>query len=181
MKSRLFTPWMLTLLFFSYNSCTNDLSFDGINLNVDPVLNGPVVYFELSQNDFLEDDDITEISSISDATDFEVFKSSEISDNTIKVALDFQVENWFDRAFEIRVVLLDGADDIIYTFPNMEIDARNLNFTLSHAILIQDFPTFVNSRKMKVEVLLTPSSNPLDPLISNILKFRSAVTVFLSF
>ncbi len=181
MRAKFFLPLIFFLILFSFNSCTNNLSFDQINLNVDPVFNGPVTYFELNQNDFLEDDDITEIPSISDLTDFEVFDSSEISDNTIKIVMDFQIENTFDRAFEITVYFLNDNNDIMYTFPEMEIDARNLNYILSQPVLIEDFPSFVDSRKMKIEVRLTPSSNTLDAAISKSLKFRSAVTVFLSF
>lgn len=180
MNSKLFPSLIFLLVFFPFSSCTNDLSFSGINLEIEPVFNGPVIYFELNQHDFLEDDDITEIPSFSDLTTFEVFNSSEISENTVKIVMDFQIENSFDRAFEIRALFLDDTDTITYTFPDMEIDASNLNFSSSQTILIQDFPSFVNSRKMEIEVHLLPSSNPLDASISKTLKFRSAITIFLS-
>ena len=35
-------------------SCTDNLNFDNINLNVDPVITAPLVYFELDQNDFFD-------------------------------------------------------------------------------------------------------------------------------
>ncbi len=33
-------------------SCTDNLNFDEINLNVDPIITAPLIYFELDQDDF---------------------------------------------------------------------------------------------------------------------------------
>lgn len=179
-----FKPVLLLNIIFMISffiSCTDDLNFDNINLNLDPVFNGPVVYFKLTQNDFLEDDNSTEISSITDLSDFEVFKPTDIRENTIEAVIDFEVENSFDRAFEISVTFLDGDGNLVYTFPDLQIDEGNLNYTFSHSITIQNSPTFLNSRTMSIEVHLMPSSNPLDASISKTLEFRSVGTFYLSF
>ncbi|CAI8407724.1 MAG: Uncharacterised protein [Flavobacterium sp. SCGC AAA160-P02] len=179
-----FNPLLSLNIFFMIvfcMSCTDDLNFDNINLNVDPVFNGPIVYFKLTQNDFLEDDNSTEIPSITDLSDFEIFKPTNIRENTIEAVIDFEVANSFDRAFEIRVTFLDGDGNLVYSLPDLQIDEGNLNYTFSHSIIIQNSPTFVNSRTMSIEVHLMPSSNPIDASISETLEFRSIGTFYLSF
>ena len=68
-------------------SCTDNLNFDEINLNVEPVLTAPLIYFDLDQNDFFDYTSDTEIPLITDASDFRVFKSSAIRNDVFKVVL----------------------------------------------------------------------------------------------
>ena len=64
-------------------SCTDNLNFDEINLNVDPVLTVPLVYFELDQNDFFDNTTGLEIPLVTDTSDFRVFKSSAIRNDLV--------------------------------------------------------------------------------------------------
>ena len=85
-------------------SCTDNLNFDEINLNVDPILTAPLIYFELNQDDFYNSTTATEIPLITDTSDFRVFKSSAIRNDVFKVVFDFEIENRFDRSFEVNIV-----------------------------------------------------------------------------
>ena len=109
-------------------SCTDNLNFDEINLNVEPVLTAPLIYFDLDQNDFFDYTSDTEIPLITDASDFRVFKSSAIRNDVFKVVFDFEIENRFDRSFEINIVFYDGNDNITRTIPSFNIGAQDLNF-----------------------------------------------------
>ena len=90
-------------------SCTDNLNFDEINLNVDPIITAPLIYFELNQDDFYNSTTGTEIPVISDTSDFRVFKSSAIRNDLIKAVFDFEIENRFDRSFEVNIVFFDSV------------------------------------------------------------------------
>ncbi len=87
-------------------SCTDNLNFDEINLNVDPIITAPLIYFELDQDDFFNTTSGAEIPMVTDTSDFRVFKSSAIRNDLIKAVFDFEIENRFDRSFEINIVFL---------------------------------------------------------------------------
>jgi hypothetical protein len=117
---------------------------------------------------------------ISDTSDFRVFKSSAIRNDIIQAVFDFEIENRFDRSFEVNIVFYDGNDNITRTIPSFNIAAQDLNYVVSDSIEIAAFPVFLTSRKVKVEVKLNPSSSQIDPNIYQIIKFKSTGTFYLS-
>jgi len=161
-------------------SCTDNLNFDEINLNVDPILTAPLIYFELNQDDFYNSTTATEIPLITDTSDFRVFKSSAIRNDVFKVVFDFEIENRFDRSFEVNIVFFDGNDNITRTIPSFNIGAQDLNYVASDSIDIAASPVFLTSRKVSVEVKLNPSSTQIDPNIYQLIKFKSTGTFHLS-
>ena len=161
-------------------SCTDNLNFDEINLNVDPILTAPLIYFELNQDDFYNSTTGTEIPMITDTSDFRVFKSSAIRNDVFKVVFDFEIENRFDRSFEVNIVFFDGNDNITRTIPSFNIGAQDLNYVASDSIDVAASSIFLTSRKVSVEVKLNPSSTQIDPNIYQIIKFKSTGTFHLS-
>ena len=161
-------------------SCTDNLNFDEINLNVDPILTAPLIYFELNQDDFYNSTTATEIPLITDTSDFRVFKSSAIRNDVFKVVFDFEIENRFDRSFEVNIVFFDGNDNITRTIPSFNIGAQDLNYVASDSIDVAASSIFLTSRKVSVEVKLNPSSTQIDPNIYQLIKFKSIGTFHLS-
>jgi hypothetical protein len=161
-------------------SCTDNLNFDEINLNVDPILTAPLIYFELNQDDFYNSTTATEIPLITDNSDFRVFKSSAIRNDVFKVVFDFEIENRFDRSFEVNIVFFDGNDNITRTIPSFNIGAQDLNYVASDSIDVAASSIFLTSRKVSVEVKLNPSSTQIDPNIYQLIKFKSTGTFHLS-
>ena len=74
-------PLILLLLLPLFSSCVNNADFDQINLDVEPRVVFPLVFFELNQLDFIDDVTNAELTFVSDVTDVEVFQSSTIRDN----------------------------------------------------------------------------------------------------
>jgi len=161
-------------------SCTDNLNFDEINLNVDPILTAHLIYFELNQDDFYNSTTATEIPLITDTSDFRVFKSSAIRNDVFKVVFDFEIENRFDRSFEVNIVFFDGNDNITRTIPSFNIGAQDLNYVASDSIDVAASSIFLTSRKVSVEVKLNPSSTQIDPNIYQLIKFKSTGTFHLS-
>lgn len=161
-------------------SCTDNLNFDDINLNVDPILTTPLIYFELDQDDFFNTTLGAEIPMITDTSDFRVFKSSAIRNDLIKAVFDFEIENRFDRSFEVNIIFYDGNNNITRTIPSFIIGSQDLNYVASDSIEIDTSPIFLTSRKVRVEVKLNPSATQIDPNIYQIIKFKSSGTFHLS-
>ena len=162
-------------------SCTDNLNFDEINLNVDPVITAPLVYFELDQNDFFDEDNSVEITTVADISDFTTLQSSVVQDNLTQAVFNVEVENRFDRSFRIEVDLLDDNNNITYSFTDYVIAAGNLNYTSTTRIYPQSSPGFLNSTRINVVVSILSSPNQLDPDIPKTIKFKSAGIYYLSF
>jgi hypothetical protein len=161
-------------------SCIDNLNFDEINLNVDPIITVPLINFELDQDDFFNSSSGTEIPTITDISDFRVFESSDIRNEIIKTVFDFEIENRFDRSFEVNVVFFDGNDNITQIIPALNIVSEDLDYVATYSVEIENSPTFLSSRKVSVEVKLIPSSSQIDPNIYQTIKFRSTGTFHFS-
>tara|TARA_R110001632_G_scaffold10408_2_gene38560 strand:- start:6715 stop:7257 length:543 start_codon:yes stop_codon:yes gene_type:complete len=178
-----FTAKPIVLLFIValLSSCVENLDFDQVELDIDPIFNSPLVSLELDQNDFFDVDNGVEISSVVDITDLTILDSSIIQDNLTQVIFNFEVENRFDRSFVIQVLFFDDDDNITENIQPFFINAGDLNYTANRRIFISNPSSFLNSTKLSVTVTLTPSSNQLDPDIPKTLSFKSAGTYYLSF
>ena len=134
----------------------------------------------MNQDDFYNSTTATEIPLITDTSDFRVFKSSAIRNDVFKVVFDFEIENRFDRSFEVNIVFFDGNDNITRTIPSFNIGAQDLNYVASDSIDVAASSIFLTSRKVSVEVKLNPSSTQIDPNIYQLIKFKSTGTFHLS-
>lgn len=173
-------PFKIFFCFILCISCTDNLTFDQISLDIEPIVNVPIAYFELDQNDFFDDDDI-EITSITDTAVFRVLESTTVQENLIKAVIDFEIINRFDRSFVVIIDFLDSNGVITHSVSDLNIAVGDLNYSATRTIIVENSPEFLNSRKVRVKINLFPSPNVLDPTISKTLVFRSAGTFYLSF
>ena len=73
-------------------SCVNNADFDQINIDAEPAFDVPLIFFELDQLDFINDTDGTEILTVSDITDLEIFQSSAVRDNLVRLEIRYDIE-----------------------------------------------------------------------------------------
>jgi len=161
-------------------SCSNNLNFDNINLEIEPEVTSPLVFFELDQKDFLDEND-QEITVVSDITFFRIFDNTVLKDNLVELTLDFEIENGFDRSFLVDFVFLDEDENITYDVEDFSINAGDLDYSSTRSIVIETSPEFLNSIKVRVDVVLSPSTTTLNPDIEKTFKFRSSGTFYLKF
>ncbi|MBL4605889.1 MAG: hypothetical protein JKY02_09590 [Flavobacteriaceae bacterium] len=173
----------LVLLFITtiFCSCANDLDFDQIDLEHTPVINTPLVFFELDQNDFFDDIGAIEISSVSDISEFRLLESSTIRDHVVFANVLFEVNNQFDRLFNVNVVFLDDNDDVTMSLTQFTILPGDPGFELREGISISNNPSFLTSTKIRVTISLVPSGVILDPDIPRTFKFKSSGIFYLRF
>ncbi len=161
-------------------SCTDNLNFDNINLELEPEVTFPLVFFELDQRDFLDEND-QEITVVSDITFFRILDNSVLKDNLVELAIDFEIENGFNRSFLVDFIFLDEDENITYDIDDLTINAVDLDFSSTRSIVIETSPEFLNSTKIRVDVVLSPSSTILNPDIEKTFKFKSSGTFYLKF
>ena len=161
-------------------SCSNNLNFDNINLEIEPEVTSPLVFFELDQRDFLDENN-QEITVVSDITVFRIFDNTVLKDNLVQLTLDFEIENGFDRSFLVDFVFLDEDENITYDVEDFSINTGDLDYSSTRSIVIETSPEFLNSIKVRVDVVLSPSTTTLNPDIEKTFKFRSSGTFYLKF
>jgi hypothetical protein len=161
-------------------SCSNNLNFDNINLEIEPEVTSPLVFFELDQRDFLDENN-QEITVVSDITVFRIFDNTVLKDNLVELTLDFEIENGFDRSFLVDFVFLDEDENITYDVEDFSINTGDLDYSSTRSIVIETSPEFLNSIKVRVDVVLSPSTTTLNPDIEKTFKFRSSGTFYLKF
>ena len=161
-------------------SCSSNLNFDNTNLEIEPEVTIPLVFFELDQRDFLDEND-QEITVVSDITIFRILDNTVLKDNLVELAIDFEIENGFDRSFLLDFVFLDEDENITYDLEDFSINTGDLDYSSTRSIVIETSPEFLNSIKVRVDVVLSPSTTTLNPDIEKTFKFRSSGTFYLKF
>jgi hypothetical protein len=76
---------------------------------------------------------------------------------------------------------LDEDENITYDVEDFSINAGDLDYSSTRSIVIETSPEFLNSIKVRVDVVLSPSTTILNPDIEKTFKFRSSGTFYLKF
>jgi hypothetical protein len=162
-------------------SCVDNADFNQIQVDVDPILNVPLVYFELDQLDFLEDTG-GEVEFVSDVTDIDIFQTSTVRENLGRVDLIINMEKDFPRGFQVRIAFLD--DNLMPTYELSSIAfAEGTNVReIRENIVISQNPNILNTTKMRVRIdLVASAGTPIDPDVQWELEFRSVGIFYLFF
>ena len=154
-------------------SCVNNADFDQINIDAEPVFDVPLIFFELDQLDFINDTDGTEILTVSDITDLEIFHSSAVRDNLVRLEIRYDIVKNFNREFNFTIKLLNGNGNNVYEFSPAVMSEVQDTLQLTEVINVSTYPEVLNTRKTSVTVSITPSPNALDPDVQQKLRFRS--------
>lgn len=179
MKFKL-VPLQILFCVAFFISCSENLNFNQTNLELEPILKAPIVYFELNQNNFLDEFN-QEISVVSDITVFRILETTILKENLVELKIDFEVENGFNRMFLVNMFFLDDDNNITYTVDEFIIDAGDLNYSTTRTILIETTPEFLNSTRFRTDINLPSASTNLNPAIEKVFKFRSLGTFYLRF
>ena len=176
-----YKPLFLLFIITFFSSCLNNIDFDQVNLDLEPVINTPLVFFELDQLDFFDELNNTEIETVTDISDLEVLESSTVRDNLLKVDFTFEADNRFDRNIFMEIDFLDDSENITFSLNSFTIAAGNRDYRLEQTIDIVNSPGFLNSTKIRARANLTSSNITIDPSIPSTLGFKSSAVFFLSF
>ena len=163
------------------NSCVNNADFDQINVDIEPIVNVPIVYFELDQLDFFDIDNNVEIEVITDITDLEIFESATVRENLRRLDIRYEIEKSFPRTFTFFLDFLDANDNVTYSFEPIGINAGIGRIENAQILNLEANPQVLNTTKARVSVRLSASSSTLDPNIERFIRFKSIGFFYLTF
>lgn len=155
------TPLILLFLLSFFSSCIDNANFDQIDLNAEPTFEAPLVFFELTQFDFLDDAGMIEDITIRDVSDLDFFQTSSVRDNLTRMDLIYTVQSEFDRGFTITTELLDISGNPTYTFQPVIFNAGSNSRDFRENIIIQDNQLVLSTTQIRFSVTLA-SNDPLD-------------------
>lgn len=167
----------LTLVFFT--SCVKDLDFDQAkNLEISPTFVVSLAYTKLDQTTFVNASG-TEITRITDTSNFFVFENS-VTKDLVKIDIDFEIDNPFDRKFTLDFKFLDESGIDVYNVRQIAIPENTMNYKFEEEIDLSIDNSILNSKKIEVILELLPSS---DGSVINInerkvFSFKSAGTFY---
>jgi len=139
-------------------SCTSNVDFNQVDdIEVNQNFTFSFIYLNANQNNFLNADGTSETNSLSDSRNIDIFKLDYFQENLIEVNFNFEIENTFNRDFELEFTFLN-ADDAITT--NFMINIPS-NSKLSHLETYEglDLLSLKLTEKVKITVDLQPSSD----------------------
>jgi hypothetical protein len=171
-------PLILLFLLPLFNSCINNADFDQIDLNAEPVIEAPLVFFELTQFDFLDDTGI-ETATITDVTDLDFFQTSTVRDNLQRVDIVYTVQNEFNRNYTITAELLDANGDVTFSIAPLVMNPT-IDFVERREIIrIELSPFVLNTTQIRFTVTLGPGA-PLDTDVERRIRLESIGIFYLS-
>lgn len=182
MKNIRKTPIFLIFIFL-FTSCIKHVDFEQIeDLTAEPTFKSSLVYFTLNQVTFFDRINSLEIvAPISKTSNFLSLNSSFVRKNLIKLELEFEINNQFDRDFTVDFQFLDDNNNVTLSLQTFNIAANNLKFSHKETILVSGNQSFLSSTKTRVLVQLSPNNNNnvINPNIEKKLVFKTAGTFFL--
>jgi hypothetical protein len=182
MKSIKKIPIFLIFIFLS-SSCIKHVDFDQIeDLTAAPVFKSSLTYFTLNQITFFDRINSLEIiTPINRTSSFLSLNSSFVKENLIKLELEFEVNNHFDRDFIVVFQFLDDHNVVTHSLQTFNVAANNLKYLHKEKIVVSGNKKFLSSSKIRALIQLSPSNNGvvINPNVDKKLVFKTAGTFFL--
>ena len=171
--NKFFGIFILSILSFS---CSSDLDFNQFNkLKLEPVFVANLASFDIPANEFVIGG--IERNVAGDVLDFNVFRNTYFNNALTKADFFFEINNTINRAFEIKLTLLDVNNTPLYTIP-FDIPA---NTTISKTEIFENAKLDLLKRTTKITFvfLLPPDVPALSETSLGSLKLQSSATLYL--
>lgn len=163
------TIQLLVFLTLTLISCVKNVDFDQVDdIELTPIVKASLVHFDVTVSDF-------EFSSFTtDAADFHLFDSNVVQDDVTKIELIFEIENSFNKDFNIIYNFLNDDNETVSVI-NL---VCNSNTNLNEIIIFenQELENLLSAKAIIVSVNLIENSNIATPLMN--LNFKSAADVY---
>ncbi|MFY7671355.1 hypothetical protein ACOSP6_09760 [Tenacibaculum sp. MEBiC06402] len=170
---------LLALLSLVLKSCVDNIDFSQAeDFELTPEVAVSLINATVTQNELVVGG--SEVGTITQTSVVTVL-DNEIAQNDLnRVVFRFEISNQFNRDFRINFSFLDGNDTSTNNDITLNVNANNTNFVHEEDIIIADNPTFLNTRKVEVELTLLPSSDgsSIDINVPTSFIFKSAGTFY---
>lgn len=159
-------------------SCTGDIDFDQAN-NIELNQNFTTSFINLNvgQNKFLNSDASAEVPVLVDTSTLDIFNSEYFQDNLVKTIFNFQIENSFNRDFDIEFSFLNADDKVTNSF-NINVP-KNTNQRYLQNFEGLDMLSLKFAQKIRITINLQPSSDA--SILSEDIEMKLAIKSFTNF
>lgn len=161
--------YLLILSILLFTSCVKNVDFDQVDdIEITPVVKASLIYFDITASDF----DVTSFNT--DVTEFQLFDNNTVQDDVTKIDLIFDIENTFNKNFNIIYSFLNEAGEVVSTINLLSNSDTNLNEIITFEN--QELANLLSAKAIVVSVVIIPNSNPTTPQMN--LNFKSAADVY---
>jgi hypothetical protein len=160
-------------------SCSSSLDFDQANdLKLNPIIVTNLTYFDVPAHEFVTNG--METNAAFAALNFDAFRDSFFRENLFRADLFFEITNTINRAYVIDLVLLNKADQPVYSI-NFNIPASNGTpqvITKTEIFEGTKLDLLKQTEKMGFRLVMLPGTL-LTESSPGSLKLRSSATVYM--
>jgi hypothetical protein len=169
------------LSFFICASCSDELDFNQLDDYVNtPVITSALGYFTIVPAKFFNADGTVQGNSIVDISEFRGFEQAFIRDNVVKLVLNSEFRNEFDRDVTIRIDFLNNNGIITHRFEPAVIQSNDLNPSpFSEEIIIASNRNVLNTTQLRITVELEDTGTQMNPSDVSEFELKSAITFYL--
>jgi hypothetical protein len=169
----------IVLCFFLLTSCYESLDFKQLDDFVaKPVFTSALNYFSIVPSQFLRSSNTQELS-ISDVTDIKGLQDSPFIDDVIKLDFNAEIKNELDRSVTITIELLDRFNQTAYSFTDIVVESKDIDFIYLEEVLVAANPNVLNSSKVKVTLSIENTGDPINISDTSKFEFKSSVTIYI--
>lgn len=168
-------------LLILFTSCVKDIDFDqASNLELTPAFSMALAKFEFKQTSLLDDITNTEKEYQSDRVTFTAFENidQEQKNYLERVTILFDIQNPFDRSFELNFNFFDSAGTLVYSFDTIRLNA-NSTYTTPIDIVIANHPNILNATQAEVSLRLLPGGSAINPNDPKMFIFKTSGDFYL--
>ncbi|WP_330444542.1 hypothetical protein Q4Q34_11390 [Flavivirga abyssicola] len=173
--------FLIIALFLSLFSCTKEVDFEQADdFEISPVIESSLIFFDEPASSFLVNS--TEIISIKDSIEIELFNNEFIIDNLIKADFVFEATNSINKAFQIQVDFINDAGQQVHMSTLEALPSTDGRDVISNHIEVfvdDELEALKNTSKMVFTLDLLPGSI-IDPATSGRIKLKSKAIFYLN-
>jgi hypothetical protein len=164
-------------------SCSDSLDFNQFEDYVPKSkYTTPLIYFTVFPAQFFDSTRTIQQNSISDSaviSDFDDFQDNLIRGRVVKIVLNAELRNAFDRDVIVQIEFLD-ENAVIYSFRPIIVTNNHRNFLpFEEEIIIASNSNVLNTAQIRVTVTLENIDIQMNPNDMSEFEFKSAITLFL--
>ena len=181
MKSSKKISFILSL--FLIVSCSDSLDFNQLeDYVIKSKQTAPLIYFTAVPAQFFDTTRTIQQNSISDSaviSDFNDFQNNLIRGRVVKIVLNAELRNAFDRDVVVQIEFLD-KNIVIYSFKPIIVSNNHKNFLpFEEEIIVASNSNVLNTAQIRVTVALKNIGIQRNPNDINEFEFKSAITLYL--
>lgn len=157
-------PLFLLIISVLFVSCTDTLDFSQVkDYNATRVYDFTILYFSANQSRFKDASGADLDTPVSDETRFTLFDDHVyVKKKFVKAELAIEITNEFNRSFKIEMLFLNEKEEILYKAEDIVVNSNTLSMMFKEEISTAKTPGIVNTRKIRTQITMLPSSTPLN-------------------